>query len=183
MSNDSRSLVVQTLSFSEPSRIPRNIWILPWAQLNHPEKLAQIQKQFPQDIIGAPLSYSDVVAVTGNPYAVGSFIDEWGCEFENKQAGIIGEVKRPIIESYDVPLRTPDALLSLKKDDINNFCRCSDKFVLASCCPRPFERIQFLRGTVDVMMDIAMAEPAFLDLLHKVHSFYIKELELWANRS
>jgi uroporphyrinogen-III decarboxylase len=110
-------------------------------------------------------------------------VDEWGCAFKNEQAGIIGQVKQPIVENWEDldKLRIPEELLTVDVDKVNDFCRNTDKFVLASsCCPRPFERLQFIRGTTNVYMDLAIKSPVLLDLLNQIHQFYIKELELWA---
>ncbi len=37
----------------------------------------------------------------GNPYEVGTFVDEWGCMFNNMTKGIIGEVKQPLVTQED----------------------------------------------------------------------------------
>jgi uroporphyrinogen-III decarboxylase len=51
---------------------------------------------------------------------------------------------------------------------------------MAPCCPRPFERLQFLRGTENVMMDMATNTNELFVLLDKIHRFYLREVELWA---
>ncbi len=48
----SRELVIKTLEFDNPSRIPRQLWLLPWAQNHHPEQLKKIQDDYPDDIAG-----------------------------------------------------------------------------------------------------------------------------------
>jgi len=45
----SRELVRQTLEFNHPSRIPRQIWTLPWAEENFPEDFARITSTYPDD--------------------------------------------------------------------------------------------------------------------------------------
>ena len=50
----SRDLVKKTLEFRSPERVPWQLWTLPWAKNNHPERLADIQRRFPDDIVGAP---------------------------------------------------------------------------------------------------------------------------------
>lgn len=51
---DSRELVRRNLAFDSPERIPRHIWILPWAEEQYPNIIQQIQKRFPDDIVPAP---------------------------------------------------------------------------------------------------------------------------------
>ena len=33
-------------------------------------------------------------------FAIGEYVDEWGCTFVNIQEGVIGEVKQPIVEDW-----------------------------------------------------------------------------------
>jgi hypothetical protein len=66
------------------------------------------------------------------------------------------------------------------RDEVNRAYEQSDLFILAGACPRPWERYQFLRGTLNAMMDVMEPENGMLDLLRAVHEFYLKELEFWA---
>jgi uroporphyrinogen decarboxylase len=177
-----RDIVKKTLEFASPPRIPRQLWTLPWAKDNYSEKLEEIQKRFPDDIIGSPGFYKQIAKTTGEPYEIGNFIDEWGCKFINKQKGVIGEVKEPLLKSLDDidQLTPPEEMLTLDRDQINEFCRNTDKFIMAGCCPRPFERCQFIRKTDNFFYDLAEHPSEVKALINKLHQFYIKELELWA---
>ncbi len=177
----SRTIIYKTLDFDNPARIGRQMWLLPWAQQNCAEMVARLRRDFPDDIIHSP-GYAEPLKTTGNAYEVGTFVDEWGCVYKNVQRGIIGEVKDPPVKQWsDVEkLREPIEALTVDKDKVNEFCRYSDKFILANTCPRPFERLQFLRGTENVMMDLALAQPELFELLDKLHRFFLKEVELWS---
>jgi uroporphyrinogen-III decarboxylase len=65
-------------------------------------------------------------------------------------------------------------------DAVNAFCRQSDLFVFGGCCPRPFERMQFLRGSQNLYIDLADPPGEFFELLERVHQHYLKEMEIWA---
>ncbi len=178
----SRELVRRTLSFDAPPRVPRQLWLLPWACDRYPEELRAIQARFPDDIVSAPAFHEALLPVHGDPYRRGTFVDEWGCTFLNVQAGVIGEVKTPLLKSWDAHemVRFPEERLSVQVDEVNQFCRRTDRFVLAGACPRPFERLQFLRGTENLLMDL-IDQPAGLHaFLARLHEFYMRELELWA---
>lgn len=179
---DSRTLVKQTLTFSSPKRIPRDLWVLPWAEIHYPAQLAAIRTQFPNDIIGAPAFLHQPLHTSGDPYGIGTYVDEWGCAFENLQPGVIGQVKSPLIASWDdlEKLQPPEACLSIDATQINAFCKSTDKFVLSGCCPRPFERLQFLRGSANFYIDLAEQTPELFRLINQVHQFYLKEMEAWA---
>ena len=51
----SRTLVRQTLEFDRPARVPRQAWVLPWAEARHPEWVARLQREYPDDLVTAPL--------------------------------------------------------------------------------------------------------------------------------
>lgn len=77
-------------------------------------------------------------------------------------------------------LRMPAEALSIDIERINQFCTSTEKFVLAGCCPRPFERMQFLRGSENLYLDIAEDVSEFRQLLKTLHEFNCREMEAWA---
>jgi uroporphyrinogen decarboxylase len=179
---DPRTLVKQTLTFSSPSRVPRDLWILPWAEIHHPAELAEIRARFPNDLSGAPGFLREQPNTSGDQYARGIYVDEWGCVFQNIQPGVIGEVKAPLVSTWEdlEKVHPPEALLTIDTDQVNAFCKSTDRFVTGGCCPRPFERMQFLRGSENLYFDLAEQPAEFFTLLNRVHQFYLKELEQWA---
>lgn len=180
--SDPRTLVKKALTFSSPERVPRDLWILPWAKMNYPVQFANLRDRFPNDIVGSPGFRHASPRTKGDPHVSGTYTDEWGCEFENVQAGVIGQVKNPLVASWDdlEKVRLPEEFLSIDPERINAFCRSTDRFVLGGCCPRPFERMQFLRGSENLYIDLAERQKDMFTLLDRVHGFYLKELELWA---
>jgi len=179
---NSRELVKRTLEFDKPDSIPRQLWLLPWAENNHPDEVKYIGEKYPDDITWCPACLAEKPGTQGDQFERGTYIDEWGCVFENRHRGIIGEVKEPLVKDWPdlEKVRTPVECLSVDRDQVNAFCSRTDRFVLAGCCPRPFERIQFLRGTENVLMDTALRPGEFDELLDTVRGFYIDELEVWA---
>jgi hypothetical protein len=179
----SKRLVIKTLEFDAPERIPRQLWTLPWAEKNHPEMLSKIQKKFPDDIISAPVKYKKPLLQRGGPYKRGTYIDEWGCTFTNLQDGIIGIVKNPLIKDWqDLEyFKVPWPRLEIDRETINRFCQQTDKFVLANAAIRPFERLGFIRTMEAALMDLWEQSKDFFELLTTIHSFYLKEVELWAS--
>ena len=178
----SRDLVLQTINFENPLRAPRHLWLLPWATDHYPDEVVNIQKNYPDDIVNSPGFQAKKIKTYGDPYSLGEYIDEWGCIFENRQRGVIGEVKKPAITLLSdlENLILPTESLTIDPDKINLTCRNTSRFVIGGCCPRPFERMQFLRTSVNLYIDIAEESDEFYELLKKVHNFYLDELELWA---
>jgi hypothetical protein len=71
---------------------------------------------------------------------------------------VAGEVKKPILsddaslDSYRLPWELLDQADFSKVDA---FCAKSDNFVRPGAQARPFERLQFLRGTEQTLVDLA----------------------------
>lgn len=181
----SRELVTQALRFETPPRLPRQTWVLPIAQNAYPDEIQLLFDRWRDDISGTPSPYRPSPREKGDPYAVGTYIDEWGCEFISVQNGVIGEVKEPMIADLaDRAKCTPPYEIlpedvSAARDDVNRFCGETENFIQAACCPRPWERMQFLRGSVNAMMDVMVPEDGGGELLRMIHEFYLTELEFW----
>lgn len=84
--------------------------------------------------------------ITGSAYEPGIYVDSWGCIFENRQLGIIGEVKEPVLKDWqDVDrFKIPVGFLDFEVDQVNAFCRNNDKFILGPVSddlPRPKDKI------------------------------------------
>jgi len=181
-----REIVRRCLTFQKPERMPRDLWLLPWAVDRFPEPVATLQTRFPCDFTNPPDVYQSSPRVRGDMYQEGTYIDEWGSIFYNIQSGAIGEVKTPAIDNLKLidKYTPPYEILPEDWDDaqrvVNQYCSQTDLFVMGNACPRPWERLQFLRGTDNAMMDILHPEEGVADLIQLIHCFYKKELEFWA---
>jgi len=185
MAQTPRELVYRALKFEYPERLPRETWLLPWAQDHFAARLTELHKQYPDDIARAPSPYRPSPRAKGNLYATGTSVDDWGCIFQNITAGIIGEVKTPVmadLEDLDAcrpPYETlPDNPAAARKK-VNSCYDGTDRFVLAGACPRPWERLQFLRGTENAMIDVMTGGDGVKKLLKKIHDFHLRECEFW----
>jgi hypothetical protein len=179
-----RERMMRTLDFETPDRVPRQIWALPALRLeNDAVDVDAFYRRWPVDMTGPPVGSPKLASLrSGDPYVVGKCHDEWGCEFVNIHAGVHGEVKEPLIANWSDldKLRPPVEALEFDKDAVNAFCRSSDMFVTGNVCPRPFERLQFLRGSENLYGDLGEEPDELFQLLDIVHRFYVDELESWA---
>ena len=182
----SRDLVKATLEFRNTSgRAPRQLWTLPWAVYQFGDAVAQIERDFPPDIVCAPCILEQSPApVKGDPTAIGQFTDDWGCTFENKQRGVVGEVKIPLVKEEDWSdsgnIYIPEELLTFDVNAVNAFCKPSDRFVVMGACPRPFEQLQFIRTTEELYADLMDPPKKMLEFLEKMHDFYCRLVTKWA---
>lgn len=182
----SKELVLSTLEFRNTTgRVPRQLWQLPWANIHYPEMLEKLAKDFEWDFAGPVTEYAQLPITKGDPCEVGEYVDEWGCVFTNIHRGIIGEVKYPIVNDDDWEdadnVHIPEELLSFDIDQVNASCaEMKDKFLVAGACPRPFEQLQFIRGTVNLYMDLMDPPEGMLKFIEKMHDYYCRLLTKWA---
>lgn len=186
----SRELVYKTLAFENiGGRVPRQMWLLPWATKRYREVIDAIHRDYPDDIVEVPAEfkqYARPLKTQGDWFSVGEYTDEWGCRFTNIHDGIVGEVKRPIVPAEDEHwddvsrIHIPEELLTLDKQKVNEFCASTDQFVLQSDLARPFERMQLIRGTENLFVDLALMPPKMFSFMERMHDFYCRLLTVWA---
>ena len=189
-----RERVYRCLEFRGPDRAPRNLWTLPWIDQHAADDLAAVRRDFPDDFTGpgailGPRGY--VLArghrARGAPYKTGIYVDEWGCIWECKEDGVIGEVKRPPLAEWFAldHYRPPWEVLDGADWDAVNRAQAANlagpqQFMLCGTGVRPFERMQFLRGSENVYVDLAYGTAEVRALRDMVHEFHLKELAGWA---
>jgi uroporphyrinogen-III decarboxylase len=182
----SRELVLRTLEFrNTDGRVPRDLWTLPWATERHPEMMQKLNRDFPMDFAGPQTVYAQKTIEQGDSCAVGEYVDAWGCKFLNIQAGVIGEVKQPQVTDDDWldadKVHFPEEWLSFDIEQVNEACKAAgDKFLMTPTIARPFEQLQFIRGTVNLYMDLMDPPKAMLEFMEKMHDFYCRLCTKWA---
>ena len=179
---DSRERVIRTLRFECPDRAPRDLWTLPGIEMTRKNELDALLARFPSDLAHPRAQYGRGKREKGTRHVVGSYIDEWGCEWHVAELGVVGEVKGPpladwaALQSYHAPYEILD---QADFSQVNQSCAETAKFVLASTTIRPFERMQFVRGSEALYMDLAYEPAELYRLRDLVHAFFMRELELW----
>ena len=184
----SRELVKETLEFKNTAgRAPRQLWALSWAWMFEKDAFDKILAKYEWDIGAPAVTFKErSAAAYGNLDLKGEGADDWGCIFTNAQDGIVGEVKHPLVAEEDEEwadtsrIHIPEEWLSFDVEQVNEQCRKSDKFMLAAACPRPFEQLQFIRGTENLYIDLMMRPKGLFDFLEKMHDFYCRLLTKWA---
>ena len=69
MAQTPREIVKRCLTFDNPERMPRHLWLLPWAETRFPEISKIIRERYPDDIIHSPIVYKQSPIAQGNRYA------------------------------------------------------------------------------------------------------------------
>ncbi len=181
-----RERVGAALDFQSPDRPPRDLWTLPYVNLFCADELESLLQEFPMDIGTAHLSpdwLQDVGRMSGQ---AGKYIDDWGSVWGVGEPGVIGEVRQPVLADWSALQHFQPPWHVLRKRDfdyVNRCCEQSDQFMLSDVTARPFERLQFLRGTQNLYYDIGDGTVEMRRLLEIVHEFYLEDIRGWCQSS
>lgn len=177
-----RERVIRALKFERPDRAPRTLWALPGVRMDRRLELEDMERRFCPDISGVGNAAKSSRA-RGDSAAVGTYVDAWGCVWSVAERGVVGEIKDPILADWKTLADWQPPWELLDQADLKEAedrCRTTDCFVLAGTETRPFERMQFLRGTENLLLDLAGGAPEAIRLRDLLHAFYVREMRMWA---
>jgi uroporphyrinogen decarboxylase len=181
---NSRERVLATLEYRNPDCVPRNLWALGWVYMYAKDQMEALLRDFPDDFIGAGyLGKSD--RARGGDGQRCTYVDEWGCVWELGESGVAGEVKGPPLADWSALATYKPPWEMIERADFDAVNRAQDAN-LASANPkwlnlgtslRPFERLQFLRGSENLFLDMGYDSAEFRRLRAMVHEFFMQELQ------
>lgn len=177
-----RERVKAALNFTNPDRVPRDLWSLPYIPYARKADLEAILAEYPRDIGGVGALYpNDLVRMPDTPQP-GYYLDEWGSGWHVAEVGIIGEVKEPALPEWSAldKFKPPYELLRRRDlSQVNRACAASQVFCLSDCTARLFERMQFLRGPQQLYLDLAERPAGLERLISLVHEYYLEDIQAW----
>lgn len=179
-----RERVKAALTHTQPDRVPRDLWALPYVSLFRKEELDEVLRTFPLDISQPELSPGSGDTEIEHLSRAGKYVDEWGSVWNVGEPGIIGEVKQPALADWSTLSTYQPPWNLIRKRDLshaNRQCEKSDLFMLSPVCARPFERLQFLRGTENVFMDLAYGSAKIFKLIEMIHEYYLADVTNWVS--
>ena len=180
---DGRERFRRALRFERPDRAPRDLWALPGIRMYRQDELEAVRALYPPDLTGPDFRYGPSERARGTPAVVGTYVDEWGCPFTVAEPGVVGEVKDPPLADWRALDRFQPPWEMLREADfsrVNASCTATDRFVLRGTMARPFERMQFLRGSENLYLDLGYGTAEMYRLREMLHEFFCHEMELWA---
>ena len=175
--------MVRTLNHQSVDRAPRDFWALPGVTVKRREEWMRLLEKYPGDLQGAASPYGRSRYAKGKQYEDAVYTDEFGCVWHAAEYGVIGEVKHPPLADWKAlaSYRMPNELLDEADfGKVDKSIAGSDRFTLGGTMTRPFERLQFLRGTENLLYDLADDPPELRQLIAMLHEFSIREMTAWA---
>jgi len=177
----SRERVIKAITFDKPDRVPVSCWLSPLLYEKYGAKLAEIQSRYPDDMF-SPINE----LVQEQLSQQGEYTDEWNCVWENLGAGGIGIVRVHPIQNYD-QLRdytVPDPFTHPLYDILVNAAKAlilehrgEERFVIGVHLPY-FERLQWLRGYENLMIDLIEQPEGLGILMQKVLDYNMRAIEM-----
>ena len=180
---NSKERVIRTITFDHPDRIPINTWTMPSAINKYGKPLVDAIEKYSIDF-GGPYYISHVVD-DNKRLEPGTYKDGWGCVWTNFKSGIIGEVKESPLADYSnlKTYKSPKELLKLGMERVDSsLAEAKDKFLFAPWGVDLFERMQYLRGTENLYIDIMEESDEFLLMKDIVFDFYLEFMKIWLER-
>jgi len=179
----SRERVIRTLRFETPDRAPRDLWYLSGVGMFRKDELEEFYRRYPVDFGESGGQYGRSRRAVGMKGVTGTYVDAWGCVWYVGEPGVAGEVKEPPLKTWNDLAHYQPPWELLREADlrrVNETCAKTDKFVRVGTETRPFERMQFLRGSEQLFMDLAYGEREVYQLRDMLHDFFCEELQMWA---
>jgi uroporphyrinogen decarboxylase len=183
----SRERVFRALEFRCPDRAPRDLWALPWVGWYVPRQIEALRQRFPMDFAGCGV-YGKSDRARGEASRKGSYTDEWGSVWHVAEDGVVGEVKKPILGEWSAMDTFQPPWEMIQRADVDQAQRACEKnltaenprFMMCGTLVRPFERMQFLRGSENLYYDLGEQSKEFFRLREMVWDFDRQSMSLAA---
>jgi hypothetical protein len=179
-----RERVTRTLQHQPVDRAPRDLWSVPGIAMARADELSRLLELFPGDFQAPSYRYGRSGRAQGTPNVVGRYTDDWGSTWHVAELGIVGEVKEPCLADWSAlaGYRPPFELLDeADLSQVDASCAASSCYMKVGTETRPFERLQFLRGSESLFVDLAYGTAELRRLLQMLHDFYCREMRMWAD--
>jgi hypothetical protein len=152
--------LIKAAAYAYPDEIPTSCWILPAAWLKHGAAYKALAKEYPEYITHIPNLDDPGSFITGS-YRVGTTTDEWGCVWENIDAGMASYVT-----GHPLPRRENILTLTIPENRDGSL-------------PHGFLylRLLDLRGFEEAMMDFADECDELQILIDKVVEYNLRQVE------
>ena len=184
---DCRERTLRAIRFETPDRIPVSYSLIPGALFTHGRALLDVCRRYPNDFYDETtirLPPRDTANYRPDGTYFKRYTDEWGCVWECLREGISGEVKQSPLDDWGnlrsyrlppVPNATPEGRRKLRED----MARMKERYIGWGGGGSLYERMQYLRGVENLMLDIAEdREEVYLLADRIVNEYLLPTVEL-----
>lgn len=178
---DARERVTRTITFQTPDRVPRDLWLWFGVEWDQSDEVERFLRQYPKDIGRAAWDCPRMPYECGRRGDLGIHVDEWGCAWKVGQRGAGGEIHRAPLEDWAdfASWEPPYAILETDLDCVNRQAAEQDVFLLSGPLNDPFQRMQHLRRTQNLFLDLGYGDARAWKLRDMVHEFFMTQLQAW----
>jgi len=172
-----RERVLAAIEFRGPDRIPFQHAVFPGALWNHGQALVDFLNRHPDDFSGGRFE------IPPEPEAKEGFEeyrDEWGSLWRRYKGYTTGEVVEPALPTWDLlpklqmPPTPPREHFEALRERLADPKR--DRIAMGSG-GNLFERMQFIRGTENLMMDLAEDRSEVHELADRIVAYNLRHVE------
>ena len=185
---NSRERVAAALRFKNPDLVPVDMWIHRATQLKYGKDLDSLLDRYPLDIVRmfGPTDRNFYPEMSD----VGDIQDAWGSTWRILRQGINGEVKIPAIQdickvqAYEPPMEWLEKEWERHNARIDQKIadgRRKNRFILGGYI-EIFQRMQFIRGTENLLYDLAGEPESAAILRDKVLDYFKVYLQYWLKK-
>ena len=176
----SRERVLRSLNREKPGTLVVEGYFSSATWMKYRDELVPIAKDMPNDFISNLIPENfDAVPVSFNQDEI--YVDTWGCEWHCRVAGMQGIISRhPLQNGFDAlkipePSKTNDLWAWDQKDfekNLENNVK-NNKFIMCGS-ERLWERVHFLRGYENAMIDLAEGDFEMIEMIAKIVDYNIE---------
>ena len=182
-----RENFIRTLEFRGPQWIPICFDMFPSVKMAHGDALIELLRAHPlvfgpEQVAALAAGSTDVI------FKAGSFTDCWGCGWYNARGGNIGYVVDHPLADWSAldDLQVPDPLaqedwqqITAAKDQQRRRGETVHGGASSFSTGGFFDRLQFLRGLENLLVDLATGPPQLERLIGMVLDFNMREIGKW----
>lgn len=173
----SRERVIRAIEFSGPDKIPTRHATFPGTLRKHGQKLVDFLNENPDDFSGGKAEVPPPLDENLPPME--TYRDDWGCLWLRRRGYTAGEVKEAPLADWDSykDYQFPEALTFEAVEE--HIRRTNHQFYTfgMSWQLNLFERLQFLRGTENLFIDLADDRAEVHELADRLVEYFIAAIK------
>ena len=182
-----RENTLRTIEYRHPEWIPLHFDLMGSVKLRHGARLAEMMRRHPRIFSSGRAELVAATVTPPEPFQERRFVDDWECEWLEVEAGILGQVVGHPLSDWDGfgRFQAPDPARQWDWAAIRTQCRqARDRGDLVNGYMGVveggfFDRLQFLRGLDNLMVDLLERPPELDRLITIVLEYNLRLIRLW----